>query len=188
MGRQLLLMGLVATVGGAGAALGPWPLREVIGDTIAVFAILAAFLIQVMLLLATAFSGGGLSSDRIAQVAQRLGAEQRRASWVFFAYLVLIAAAITMKATMPEKPDGAAIWLLVALHGMTGIGGAAAAYGTIGTVSFVRSLRAVQELRHRLIIEEAEAREAAKRRELLENVSFVAPSIPASNYGKRFGK
>ena len=188
MARQLFLLGAVVAAGAFGAALGPWPLREVIGDTIAVFAILAAFLIQVMLLLVTAFSPGNLSAERIRQVTEALTAEQRRASLVFVAFLVAIGAAVVGKAAGGASADEVATWLRVALHGLAGVMVAAVTYGLIGSVMFVQSLRAVQELRHRLMIEEAEAREAAQRKQLLDNVAYIAPgAAPTSSYGKKFG-
>lgn len=186
MGRQLFLLGAVVLTGAYGAVLGPWPLREVMGDIIAVFAILAAFLIQVMLLLVTAFNPGSLSAERIKQITDRLTDEQRRASLVFFAYLVAIGSGVVGKAASGSSPGDATAQ--IALHGLTGVGSAAAAYGLIGSVMLVRSLRAVQHLRHRLMIEEAEASEAGRQRQLLDNVAYISPAAaPSSSFGKRFG-
>lgn len=177
----------VATIaaGAFGAWMGPVPVRETIGDTIAVFAILAAFLIQVMLLLVTAFSPGNLGADRIRQVTEALSKQQRRASWVFLAYLVAIVSAVVAKAAMPTTAGAVApIWL----HGLTGIGFMCATFGLLGTLMFVRSLRAIQTLRHRLMIEEAEMREAAARREAFDSVAFLPTASPSSSaFGKKYG-
>lgn len=188
MAANLARLLVVLAAAMLGAWIGPAPLRDVIGDTIAVFAILAAFLIQVMLLLVTAFSPGTLSAERVKQITDALAVQQRQASYVFVGYLTVIVSGVVLKALTPSAAnapplDGALSWLA---HGMSGVVLGSAAFGLLGTVRFVRALRTIQTLRQKLLVDEAAARDAASLREAADNVSFLGAPPPAS-YGKRFG-
>jgi hypothetical protein len=174
---------VVLIAGGLGLWIGPVPLRDVIGDTIAVFAILAAFLIQVMLLLVTAFNPGSLSADRVRQISDALAAQQRQASYVFFGYLTAIVSGVILKATTPGVPAAAIEWWL---NGISALVLASATFGLFGTVRFVGALRSIQTMRQKLLINEAEEREAAQRKAEAGNIAFLGVPPPVS-YGKRFG-
>lgn len=173
---------VVLAAGAFGLWIGPAPLRDVVGDTIAVFAILAAFLIQVMLLLVTAFNPGNLSADRVRQITEALSTQQRQASYVFLGYLTAIVAGVVLKATTPAAADSVIWW---PLHGISAALLASASFGLVGTVRFVQALRSIQTMRQKLLVDEAEAREAAARKAATDNVAFLSAPPPAS-YGRRF--
>jgi hypothetical protein len=177
---------VVLAAGGFGWWVGPAPLRDVIGDTIAVFAILAAFLIQIMLLLVTAFNPGSLSADRVLQITQALAAQQKHASYVFFGYLTAIVFGVMLKAATPGAANAVFGW---SLHGISAVVLASSTFGLLGTIRFVGALRSIQVMRQSLLISEAkdrEKQEAAQRKAESDNIAFLNVPPPVS-YGKRFG-
>ena len=56
----------------------------------------------------------------------------------------------------------------------------------VGTASFLVALRAVQTLRHDLLVREAEEREREERARAMERVTYIPPPNTAGSYGRRY--
>lgn len=181
---QAVRAATVVLMGVAGAFLTVGALKEVAAEVIAAFAVLGAFLVNLMLLLATVFNPGRLKAAQIAEVAAELRSQQQRAIALFGAYMAAIVLFLVIKSVGAwASYDGP--WQDAALRALTAAAGLITGYCVVGTAGFLVALRSIQTLRHNLLIQEAQAREQEEQRRAMEKVAYMPPPATAGTYGRR---
>lgn len=185
MVRRLLKLGFVLAAGAAGWFVPAAALKDIAAEVVAAFSVLAAFLVQLMLLLATVLNPGRLRAEQITIIATRLREQQQRATLLFTTYVVAIALFLAVK--LPLGLGYEAAWQAYTLHALSSAALAISAYCLLGTASFLASLRGLQTLRHELLVREAEAREQEERRQAAATVAYFGPPAGSSSFGRRHG-
>ena len=180
---------IVIATGAVAAAMPEAALKDIVSELIATLAVLAAFLVQLMFLLATVFNPGRLKAAAVEQIAAGLSREQRRATTLFGAYVLAIGVLLIVKITGPAGPlattfDPAV--LATTARPLAGIAGLVFGYCAVGTFGFLGSLQSIQALRHKLLILEARDRDQEERKRASERVAVVPPASTSGSYGQVF--
>ena len=100
----IVQLAAVLAVGAGGSMLGVPRIRPAASDVIAVCAVLAAFLVQVMLLLATILNPGKLPPDLLKKIASELDRKQSEAFTLFCFYVAALSAFLGVKLTNTWVP------------------------------------------------------------------------------------
>jgi hypothetical protein len=188
--RKGTLVGAILLLGAGGGALAPATLSRIAPEMITALAVLSAFLIQLMFLLATALHPGRLKAVQIEQVARRLEHDQRHVTIVFGANVLAIILLLVVSAT--HIVDGTALSqallddLAAGNRALAGLAGIACSYCALGTWRIMSALHSLQLLRHEILIREAQEREAEARNAIADRVAYVPPPPDASSYGRRY--
>lgn len=137
-----------------GARVGIPGLRVAASDVIAACSVLAAFLVQVILLLATVLTPGRLSPSLFRRLAEELDQKQKEAFVLFLIYLATVFGFLGIKLSDAWVPSG---WIARDLSKAA----AAACSGALGlaalrTIVFLETMRHLQTLRYKLLREDVE--------------------------------
>ena len=151
--KTLAQLVAVAALGSAGGALGVPHLRVVASDVLTACSVLAAFLVQVMLLLATILNPGKLTPSLLREIAAELDLKQREAFVLFCFYVAALGGFLAIKMTNEWKPKGA--FAIVQSHGLAAVASFALAFAVVRTVAFLSTMRHIQTLRHKLLHQDA---------------------------------
>jgi hypothetical protein len=170
----------VATVA-VGALVGAWvdpaQVKSIAPELIATLSIVAGFVAQGLVLLATMFQPGRLSSARIRTVGRELENQQRQAVELFFILGFCIVPLLLLKAEIdvPYLSAGVGLTFLGAVLGVA----------LARLISFFQALAALQRLRHQQFEAEARAEEDERRSRLLDRVAVIPGRPSTSPYGAR---
>jgi NADH:ubiquinone oxidoreductase subunit 3 (subunit A) len=172
----IVRISVVLLSGAAGAYLGVGALRDVSSDVIAACSILAAFLVPVMLLLATVLSAGRLSRSLFDELASALDARQKSARRLFAGYVFVIFLFLALK--LSTHFSGLP-WQETASRLSGGLAGLAFAGVLMWTLKFMATLRDLQSLRHELLRQEMEAEDMKTALAAPANLD-LPPTYPGS--------
>ncbi|MDB5407736.1 MAG: hypothetical protein JWL84_2648 [Rhodospirillales bacterium] len=159
-------------------------LASIAGDLVSLFSILAGLVVSTMLITATIFTPAGMGVARVAAIAESLNRFQRQTAGLFVIYVLAALVPLSCKAlasdefkvTLASWPH-AQFWLPAAAAGCVGL-------ALARTMQTIRGIIGIQILRHKLLLEDAEEREARVRQAAADAISFT-PDRANVPYGKK---
>jgi len=172
----------VLAIGAGGAILGVPRIRPAASDAIAVCAVLAAFLVQVMLLLATVLDPGKLSPEFLRQIVTELDRMQSEAFSLFCFYVAALTAFLCVKLTNTWVPRN--LFSSVQSHGLAFVSCSVLAFAVIRTVAFLSTMRDVQALRHRLLLQDAQVEALKAGPQVVAELDRHAPEPDSPPFGQ----
>jgi SNF family Na+-dependent transporter len=187
-GLPALYVLLATLAGGMSAWAGLPVVRLAASEAIATCSILAAFLFQVMLLLATVLTTSSLSAELLKELSEELDRKQRSAQRLFVVYVATIVAFIIMKMTDKWEPVQGLTWQFALSTGFAFGSVFLFALALLSTIAFSRLLLGLQETRHRLQMQEQRVQEQkARAARIQDNAPAYLDELPEEPHNRPFG-